>query len=48
MEMGVFEALPLDGTPVTATVLAENLGVEKDLLGGLNNADLKLALGLPS
>jgi hypothetical protein len=33
MEMGVFEALPVDGSPATATNLAETLSVEKDLLG---------------
>jgi hypothetical protein len=31
--MGVFQAVPTDGTSVTATSLAERLGVEKDLLG---------------
>jgi hypothetical protein len=35
MEMGVFEALPMDGTPVTATAISEKLGVDKDLLGEL-------------
>jgi len=33
MEMGVFEALPMDGSPAAAANLAENLGVEKELLG---------------
>ncbi|KAE9367267.1 o-methyltransferas-like protein [Stipitochalara longipes BDJ] len=32
IEMGVFEALPLDGTSLSADVLAEKLTVEKDLL----------------
>jgi hypothetical protein len=31
--MGVFEALPMDGTGLPAYVLAEKLKVEKDLLG---------------
>jgi len=31
--MGIFEALPLDGTALSADVLAEKLSVEKDLLG---------------
>lgn len=33
MEMGIFEAVPMDGSSVTATVLAEKLGADKDLLG---------------
>lgn len=33
MEMGVFEALPNDCTPMKASDLAEKLKVEKDLLG---------------
>ncbi|PMD29394.1 o-methyltransferas-like protein [Hyaloscypha variabilis F] len=32
VEMGIFEALPLDGTSLSADVLAEKLSVEKDLL----------------
>ena len=32
VEMGVFEALPIDGTSLSANVLAEKLKVEKDLL----------------
>jgi hypothetical protein len=32
LEMGFFEALPLDGTDLSANVLAEKLKVEKDLL----------------
>jgi len=32
IEMGVFEALPMDGTSLSADVLAKNLKVEKDLL----------------
>jgi hypothetical protein len=31
--MGVFDALPVDGSPATATALSDELGVEKDLLG---------------
>jgi hypothetical protein len=34
--MGIFEALPLDGTSLSADVLAEKLNVEKDLLGSIN------------
>jgi hypothetical protein len=33
MEMGVFEAIPLDGSPVDATELSKKLNVDKDLLG---------------
>jgi hypothetical protein len=33
VEMGIFEALPLDGTSLSADVLSEELTVEKDLLG---------------
>lgn len=33
LEMGVFDALPMDGSSSSATILAENLGVEKELLG---------------
>jgi hypothetical protein len=33
MEMGVFDALPQDGSPATAAALSEKLGVDKDLLG---------------
>jgi hypothetical protein len=33
--MGVFEAIPQDGKPITATELSESLGVDKDLLGTL-------------
>ena len=33
MEMGVFEALPMDGSPITAASLSAILGVEKELLG---------------
>lgn len=33
MEMGVFDALPLDKSSVTATALSKQLDVEKDLLG---------------
>jgi hypothetical protein len=33
MEMGVFEAMPRDGSSITAAVLAQKLDVEKDLLG---------------
>lgn len=32
LEMGVFEKLPLDGTGLSADALAEELGVERDLL----------------
>ena len=32
LEMGIFEALPPDGTGLSADVLAEKLKVEKDLL----------------
>ncbi|CAD6445816.1 f8921658-439b-4469-aae0-2ac0945003d8 [Sclerotinia trifoliorum] len=32
LEMGVFDALPMDGSSSSATILAENLGVEKELL----------------
>jgi hypothetical protein len=32
VEMGVFEALPMDGTSLSADILAEKLKVEKDLL----------------
>jgi hypothetical protein len=30
--MGIFEALPLDGTSLSADALAEKLNVEKDLI----------------
>lgn len=33
LEMGVFEAIPVDATSTSATVIAEKLGVDKDLLG---------------
>jgi hypothetical protein len=33
--MGIFQAVPTDGTSVTAASLAEKLGVEKELLGTL-------------
>jgi hypothetical protein len=33
--MGIFEALPLDGSSLSADVLAEKLNVEKDLLGAM-------------
>lgn len=33
LEMGVFDALPTDGSSSSATALAEKLGVEKELLG---------------
>ena len=33
MEMGVFEALPMDGSSATAESLSKKLAVEKDLLG---------------
>lgn len=33
MQMGMFEALPMDGSAANATVLSEKLGVEKNLLG---------------
>ncbi|OBT66502.1 hypothetical protein VE03_03651 [Pseudogymnoascus sp. 23342-1-I1] len=32
MEMGVFDAIPVDGSPTTATELAQKLNVDKDLL----------------
>ncbi|KAE9370157.1 hypothetical protein N431DRAFT_343662 [Stipitochalara longipes BDJ] len=32
LEMGVFPAVPVDGSSITATALAEKLGVQKDLL----------------
>jgi hypothetical protein len=35
MEMGIFQALPMDGSSATAASLSEKLGVEKDLLGKL-------------
>lgn len=35
MEMGVFDAIPLDG-PTTATELAQKLNADKDLLGELS------------
>lgn len=31
--MGVFDALPTDGSSSSATTLADKLGVEKELLG---------------
>jgi hypothetical protein len=31
--MGVFDAIPQDGKPITATELAGKLGVDKELLG---------------
>lgn len=40
MEMGVFEALPADGSPASATALSEKLKVEKDLLGMLSPTNL--------
>lgn len=36
LEMGVFEALPLNGQSCTATELSKSLGVDRVLLGGLN------------
>jgi hypothetical protein len=33
--MGVFDAIPQDGTPITAVELAEKLGTDKELLGEL-------------
>ena len=33
LEMGIFEELPLDGTGLSADVLANELRVERDLLG---------------
>jgi hypothetical protein len=36
--MGIFEALPLDGSSLSADVLAEKLDVEKDLLGTIFRA----------
>jgi hypothetical protein len=33
LEMGVFDALPQDGSSATASTLAEKLGAEKDILG---------------
>jgi hypothetical protein len=37
MEMGIFEALPMDGSSATAETLSKKLGVEKDLIGGFEN-----------
>jgi hypothetical protein len=31
--MGVFDTLPQDGKPMTATELAEKLGIDRELLG---------------
>jgi hypothetical protein len=33
LEMGVFDAMPQDGKPITAAELAGQLGVDKELLG---------------
>jgi hypothetical protein len=33
MEMGIFHALPMDGSSTTAATLPEKLGEEKNLLG---------------
>jgi hypothetical protein len=33
LEMGVFEALPLDGSSISAANLSQKLGVENKLLG---------------
>lgn len=35
-EAGVFEALPIDGTGVSADILAEKVNVEKDLLSKIS------------
>lgn len=36
MEMGVFDAIPIDGSSTTATELAQKLNADKDLLSELS------------
>lgn len=40
VEMGIFEALPLDGTSLSADMLSEKLNVEKDLLGRISHTSI--------
>jgi hypothetical protein len=42
--MGVFDAIPQDGMPITATELAGKLGVDKELLGEWHCLQQQLAI----
>jgi hypothetical protein len=44
MEMGVFDAIPVDGSSTTATELAQKLNVDKNLLGKLSQIVLAVEI----